>query len=446
MIFEPPVRSPLSRKRLINDLLQAMFEVAVGVGILLRHDEADDVVFGIGPVGGAEEAAPGEGAFAVDLAGGGKGAGDLEAETEVVKAIEEEGELAAGHHFDGAGRKDAGAIVGAAVEEGLQEDGIVPGGGGEAGATGKIAFVREGVVRIDCCAFCCPGDDVMDGVLGVYFCEAAGFCGGDVKAGVVHAEGIEEMLHEVILEIFSTDDFDQAAEEIDAEAVHPFLAGLVDEGKFCKSFHAFPKIVVEHAEPGGDTGLCVDGPAFLCADTGIVEAGGVGEQMAEGDGSPGGDRCIAAVGGIEFVEDLHVFEGWEKIADGLVEVELALFEELHNADADDGFCLAGDAKEIITAHGFASFFVGIAIAFVLDDVTVLYDEGDDAVDPAFIDIVIDKSVDAREAAEIDGRVGSDEERLGGGGRGCAGRLGAGELGEGEDGQEDQEKLFHVASL
>jgi hypothetical protein len=25
-------------------------------------------------------------------------------------------------------------------------------------------------------------------------------------------------------------------------------------------------------------------------------------------------------------------------------------------------------------------------------------------------------------------------------------LGAGELGEGEDGQEDQEKLFHVASL
>jgi hypothetical protein len=258
----------------------------------------------------------------------------------------------------------------------------------------------------------------MNGVFGVHLCEPAGFCGWDVEAGVVHADGVEEILYEIILEILSTDDFDEAAEDIDAEAVLPFFTGLACKRKSGQFGHRFFQIEIDLPESRGDTGLCIDGPAFLCADAGIVETRGVGEQIAEGDGSFGGDGGVAAVGGIEFIKDLHVFEGREKIADGFVEVELALFEELHDAHANDGLCLAGDAKKVIPAHRLARFLVGKAIAFVLDDVTVLYDEGDDAIDPAFIDIVIDEGIYAREAAEVAGGVGGDDEGLG---RGCMGR-------------------------
>lgn len=277
-------------------------------------------------------------------------------------------------------------------------------------------FVREWIVRIDRCPFFCPGDDVMNGVFGVHFCDPVCFCGGDVEAGVVHTQGAEQVLHEVILEIFSTDDLDEAAEDVDTEAVHPFLAGLVDERQFAKAVDAIPESVFNHTEPGGDARLCIDGPTLLCADAGIVEPGGVGEEMTEGDGLFGRNGSIAAVRGIEFIEDLHVFEGGDEIADGFVEVEPALLEQLHGGDADDGFCLAGDAKEVVAAHWFVCLLVGITISFILDDVAILYDEGDDAVDPAFVDTIVHENIYALKAAAVDGGVGGDDQGLG---RGCA---------------------------
>src|SRR5438270_905753 len=101
----------------------------MAVWCLLGHDQAYHFFFRIGPVSSAKKTTPGKGASASWLARGRFFTGDLKSKTEIVHSIEQEIQLAAGHQFHCAGRKDLYSVISAPVQHHLKELCIIIGRG-----------------------------------------------------------------------------------------------------------------------------------------------------------------------------------------------------------------------------------------------------------------------------------------------------------------------------
>src|ERR1044071_314306 len=115
---------------------------AVSVGI----EQSYQAFLGIGPVGGAEGAAPGKRSDALGrLVVVGRGL-EREAQPELVR---QRGELVGEHHRDGLGAQQSHAVQLASIEEELQELRVVLDAGGEPGAAREVGAGVLGIIRVD---------------------------------------------------------------------------------------------------------------------------------------------------------------------------------------------------------------------------------------------------------------------------------------------------------
>ena len=136
---------------------------------------------------------------------------------------------------------------------------------------------------------------------------------------VVHAERLKDAFGEELFVRLAGGDFDDAAADVDAWAVLPFVAGLKAEGAFGE---------------GVGSGFERD-VALLLAD----EAGGVGDELCDGEAVDG-----LAAGEFGFGEGGDVF------LDGVVVGELAFFFEDHQCGGGDRLGHRHDAEEGVGGH------------------------------------------------------------------------------------------------
>lgn len=241
-------------------------------GQAIEDEGGDEVVLWIGEgdaglvAGVAKSAAGGVGAELVGSGGIAIDAGiDHEAQAPVDDGIEGFVErvdtMAGGHGFDGLGGEEGGvAVEERLVEAGKFADGAAdtaarPGAGEGGGGFG--AEIGGGIFFGDL------HDGQAVGVLGLLF-------GGHGDEGAIHAEGIEDVLAEVIAEGLVAQALDDFAQEIPGDVGG--VAGGFATGP--AGFGASGADSLDHLGPGGV------GPAGVCE----AEGGGVGEEMAEGDG------------------------------------------------------------------------------------------------------------------------------------------------------------------
>ncbi len=166
------------------------------------------------------------------------------------------------------------------------------------------------------------------------------------RGGVVHPERLEDGVAKVFLPGLAGDGLDNAAG--DGEMQIAVLPGALDAG----GLREFP--VEEVVVP-------VAAVRFAEGDDGVVEAVAVGEQIADGYGF--GEVVIGEV------------EPGQIGLDGFVEIDLALVDERHDAEAGEGFCAGGDVAGGIRREGEFRRQAADAEAFGVDEF-VIVDDGD----------------------------------------------------------------------
>src|SRR5690606_3803098 len=116
----------------------------MGIGGVLGHDQADQLLLGVGPIGSSVVASPGKGAFAAHVQlcrfFGGQG----KSETKIVISEHTRCQLWAEHQFRGPPSQYLLAVVLAPVQEHLKENGIVVGGDRKSVVEGKRVEVGVG--------------------------------------------------------------------------------------------------------------------------------------------------------------------------------------------------------------------------------------------------------------------------------------------------------------
>ncbi len=137
--------------------------------------------------------------------------------------------MVGGHELDGARRKDARAVELAAVREHLREAVVVFGRGNQAAAAGGLrGLARESrhAAAVGGVGDCRPSWSVVFVERG----EAGALVGGDIEAGVVHAERREDVVAHEVGQRLAGELFDDVALDVHRQAVDPACAGLIESG------------------------------------------------------------------------------------------------------------------------------------------------------------------------------------------------------------------------
>jgi len=238
--------------------------------------------------------------------------------------------VGAGELGDGFRIQNPVAVSFAAVEEGFVEpgefaDGAASVSGGETG--------RDGFARVD-------GDFLYAAAEGVEDREDAGFVrvvdgAGHADPGLGHAERLEDGLADIAVERPAVDAAEEVAEYVPTGLV-VVAGGLADD----------PAVFKGRGTYLGDGGVPV---RLVKTEVDVGEAGGVGQEMA------GGDGAFAVLG--EFGDGLRY---------GGVEIEFAAFPELCDGERGGGLgcgepegpLVGGDGIGIRVGRAVADAFVG----------------------------------------------------------------------------------------
>ncbi len=347
----------------------------------MDHEDVGGFAEGVDPGLGAVGAAVAEGARG-ECGGGALGlAGDAPAEGPGAAVGEAGFEVSGGdggHELDGFGFEEAFTVEGSFVEDHLGKAGIVGSGGeesavggGVAGAVGDVVFVEDEDLGF--------GEGTVFEFVGLG--EACFLSRGEVEGGIGHTEGAEEAVIEEGLEGLAGDDFDDSAEGVDAGLV-VFPPGAGDEAEGAGG------------EAGDEIGEGFGGFGFFGGVVG--EAGGVGEEVADGDLGGG------AIGVFE------VGEFGDVLFDGVVDGEKVLFDEHHDGGGGDGLGHGGDPEDVVGSHGGFGGEVGVADGAAVGDALGLDDDGDGAGDLVLVDVFLDGLGDGLEVGCGGGAAGGDE--------------------------------------
>src|SRR5580704_9205186 len=101
----------------------------------------------------------------------------------------------------------------------------------------------------------------------------------------------------------------------------------------------------------------------------------MGEQVMDGDLTPGGDGGIAGVFWVEGGQDGRMGEGRDVFRYGVVEREFSFFPEHQGCDGGDGFCLGGDPEDAVFWQLRFCVDVIVSVCFVEYNLTMAGDEG-----------------------------------------------------------------------
>jgi len=155
------------------------------------------------------------------------------------------------------------------------------------------------------------------------------------ETGILHADRPEQMLGEVIAERLAAGLFHRLADPVDIDAVIPFLARLENQRQ--------PQCRVLAGADRGDA-LFLPVAAHLRIPGVVDEAGGVGEQVTQGD-RPARWAQLRFARGVEALKHLRRCELGQHPGDRLVERELARLDELHRGGRGDRLGHRGDPKQ-----------------------------------------------------------------------------------------------------
>ena len=166
------------------------------------------------------------------------------------------------------------------------------------------------------------------------------FVGGAVAA-VPHAEGPEDPLAEIHVERLPAHLLDQAPHPVGVHAIFPFVARVEDEG------HA-DRCDLACGRRGHPRGL--DVADHVRVPDLIAEPGRVGQQVTQRDRALGGPQ-LRRPRSVEPVQHLGRPERGVDVRHRLLELELALLDELHRRHGGDRLGHRGDAKHGVESHG-----------------------------------------------------------------------------------------------
>ncbi len=271
----------------------------------------------------------------------------------------------------------------------MREAVIVFGGGDEAAATGGCAGLLVVV-----------GGNAVGGGLGdelaflfvVSGGKAGALVGGNVEAGVFHAERGEDVVAVEVGQRLAGELFDDVALDVHGHAVGPSVAGLIEERDLRQLVNHLLQVLDVACAWLKFAVHAVDGRVGVA----IGEAGGVGHELAHGGRVVGlGEKHFA--GGVEAVEDLEVRELGDELRDGVGGEPLALFVEDHHGDAGDGLGHGVVAEDGVFGHGGGGGQVAHAVGAVVDDFAVAGEDGDGSGELLVVDLVLNGGVETLKA-------------------------------------------------
>ena len=253
------------------------------------------------------------------------------------------------HQRDGFGLEYLLSVMAAALEDHLDKGQIVGSRRVEAAAATMKICVRRNefhIKRRERSIFTAPVDTDRASIL---------FCGTD-KAGVRHAQRLKHILGQIVTQGLAADGLDQLADPIGANAVFPAFSRLTHQ---------------RHTEGGffaaGNTWFA--GCLLVLAQAGvpdfIAKAGRMGQKLTRGDGSFGRAE-LRLSRSVKAFQHLKLSQGWQDVAQGLIQAEFALFVELHGRNRGDRFGHGGDAKDGIGGHGRAGIELARAERVLVD--------------------------------------------------------------------------------
>ena len=347
-------------------------------------------------------AAPAELAGRAGQAGGSRVVGDREAEAEALAGAERDAaEVVGEHRLDRLARQDARAVPLAAVQHHLQERGVVGGRRQQAGP-GRERLARAldvvslahhvaGVGR--------PLEAAAVADRRIDRRQPAQLARGQEEVRVGHPERVEQPLLQERAEGLAADLLDHRAQDVGVVAVDPPLAGMPVHRQRGEAGHRVAHRLVAVGEvPAGDARLRprVGGrPAVGEQAHAVADAGGVGQQVADGDRPARRHDVVAAV----FVRlgDGGLGERREVPADRVGDQQLPLLLQQQDPDAGEGLGLRRDAEDAVGRHRRLRLDVAVADPLAVGDLPAPDHDGDRAGEPALVDVALQRQAQAVEA-------------------------------------------------
>ena len=165
--------------------------------------------------------------------------------------------------------------------------------------------------------------------------------------GVGHCKALKQLFGHKGVQIFAAGDLYHSAQDVCVVSVNVFLSRMLVEGQGGHPLDGLQNRLSSVSKvPSLKTRLL---PLIPRRTAAIADSASVGEQVANGDGSPGVFQTIAAV---RFADsNFHVFPFWDVATQRVAYIKLAALMEYHDAGTHQCFCLRGDPENGILTHG-----------------------------------------------------------------------------------------------
>ena len=227
------------------------------------------------------------------------------------------------HELQGLATDDARPLQLATVGQGLGETVVVIDGRDQAAAAGEEAMGpgERGLLGI------ILQTETVAGLVLVAGGEAIDLVGGHREVGVLHAQRLEQMLDEVILQTHAGKDLHQVADHIGCHRVVPCGARREFQGQAREFVH---QPLQRQAGAAIELQRAVGGIHIGAVHEAVGQARLMGEQVAHGHRSLGGRGHELGVDA--GLVDPQVLPGRDVLVHRIVEQEAALFVELHECN------------------------------------------------------------------------------------------------------------------
>ena len=204
------------------------------------------------------------------------------------------------------------------------------------------------------------------------------------------------------------------AEYVGGMAVLPERARLVVQRQFGDPLGEFGEIEIARVDVGFLVGLAHQAVAIEA----VGDAGGLTQQIE--DGNRPGQRHqferLAAVLGLLLDADLHVGEGRNVFRERIVELDLAVLDQLHRHHGGDRLGQRGQAEDGLVRYRRLRHHILHAEGFVIDRLAALLDQDVRAGDLAGCDLIAEELADLGELVLVEMRAGGNVEGAFGAGR------------------------------
>ena len=212
------------------------------------------------------------------------------------------------------------------------------------------------------------------------------------KAGVMHAQRLEDAFGQEAVERHARDHFHQPANHVVGQAVVPDRARLVHQRQPGQLRDQLVQRHLQAKQRAEEVPFFVQPGDRGAGPPGVRQAGGVCQQMMDRDRAFGRDEL--QTGAFAPCIDLHVTEGRDVFRHWIVEQEVPFFVQQHGCGAGHRLRHRINAKDRVFLHGLIGFDVHLPVSFEVDHLATPREQRHHAGDLAAIDITLHGRADA----------------------------------------------------